>query len=341
MTKTGISTYTIDALPFDRGAVLIKALENYDQRMLLHLTGRQEKIPAAQLLPIAEMAARDGIVQALQVRTPAGQVLRVVDLGTFQQEMDAFVQEMASHELIDALNGRKLETDYPASRLKECARTLVNRASANVFSLKVLELFCRSIDDFFRLARASVFPPIQVRAEFKALLQLLHERRPQHILEIGTANGGTLYLFTKIAADDAALVSVDLKIKNERLFSSFRRKHQQVLLKEGNSTDHRVRQELQAIFPNGLDFLFIDGDHSYEGVKEDFQNYFPYVKPGGMVAFHDIVESYDSRFGLLTVPWAGGVPQFWNEIKRDGEYRELVENRQQDGFGIGVLFKAR
>jgi len=34
-------------------------------------------------------------------------------------------------------------------------------------------------------------------------------------------------------------------------------------------------------------FLFIDGDHSYEGVKADFEAWSPYVVVGGIVAFHD------------------------------------------------------
>jgi predicted O-methyltransferase YrrM len=38
-----------------------------------------------------------------------------------------------------------------------------------------------------------------------------------------------------------------------------------------------------------LDFLFIDGDHTYEGVKQDFEMYTPLVRKGGLVAMHDIV----------------------------------------------------
>lgn len=37
-----------------------------------------------------------------------------------------------------------------------------------------------------------------------------------------------------------------------------------------------------------MDFLFIDGDHAYEGVKADFEMYSPLVRKGGLVALHDI-----------------------------------------------------
>jgi hypothetical protein len=39
--------------------------------------------------------------------------------------------------------------------------------------------------------------------------------------------------------------------------------------------------------PNGLDFVYIDGNHSYEYVKRDLENYYPKVKSGGVVGGHD------------------------------------------------------
>ena len=37
-----------------------------------------------------------------------------------------------------------------------------------------------------------------------------------------------------------------------------------------------------------LDFVFIDGDHSFEAALKDFQNYYPKIKKGGIFAGHDI-----------------------------------------------------
>lgn len=36
-----------------------------------------------------------------------------------------------------------------------------------------------------------------------------------------------------------------------------------------------------------IDFIFIDGDHSYEGVKQDFDDWFPKVSKGGIIFLHD------------------------------------------------------
>jgi predicted O-methyltransferase YrrM len=39
--------------------------------------------------------------------------------------------------------------------------------------------------------------------------------------------------------------------------------------------------------PEQISVLFIDGDHSYEGVRHDIQNYVPRVSLGGFIGFHD------------------------------------------------------
>ncbi|HEU5119072.1 MAG TPA: CmcI family methyltransferase, partial [Isosphaeraceae bacterium] len=64
-----------------------------------------------------------------------------------------------------------------------------------------------------------------------------------------------------------------------------------------------------------LDMLFIDGDHSYEGVKQDWEMYSPLVKSGGIVVFHDIVP-HDFE--------GCDVDLFWNELKHDYEYEEFI-----------------
>lgn len=41
-----------------------------------------------------------------------------------------------------------------------------------------------------------------------------------------------------------------------------------------------------------LDFVFIDGDHSEDGVRADFRLIAPSVKPGGLIAFHDLIPDF-------------------------------------------------
>jgi hypothetical protein len=67
-------------------------------------------------------------------------------------------------------------------------------------------------------------------------------------------------------------------------------------------------------------------------VRRDFELYSPLVKKGGMIAIHDIAPGPE-----LAV---GGVPLFWRELKEAHHSSiELVEDWQQGGFGIGVIFR--
>ena len=79
-----------------------------------------------------------------------------------------------------------------------------------------------------------------------------------------------------------------------------------------------------------VDFVFIDGDHTYEGVKQDFEMYSPLVKDGGIVAFHDIVAH--------PVETGCEVNRLWDEIKESKyEYTEIVSDWNQGMCGIGLL----
>ena len=78
-------------------------------------------------------------------------------------------------------------------------------------------------------------------------------------------------------------------------------------------------------------FLFIDGDHTYEGVKKDFEMYRPLVKKGGLITFHDIVSGPAEN--------VGGVPRFWKEVLKNFNHKEFVKAWDQNGYGIGVIYK--
>ncbi len=48
-------------------------------------------------------------------------------------------------------------------------------------------------------------------------------------------------------------------------------------------SDHMAHE----IIDGTLDFCYIDGDHSYNGVKRDINAFWPKLKSGGIMAFHD------------------------------------------------------
>jgi len=178
------------------------------------------------------------------------------------------------------------------------------------------------------------FKPVQLWSEITALLHAVAELRPSAVMEIGRGGGGTLFLFAAASDPRATLLSVDLEAPRDwkvPIYQSFARPSQRIELLEADSHDPITRNRvLDLLQGRRLDFLFIDGDHSYAGVKKDFEMYAPLVKGGGMVAFHDIVHH-------PTYPRCE-VEKFWNEVKRGHRHAELVEDWAQGWFGIGVLY---
>ena len=67
---------------------------------------------------------------------------------------------------------------------------------------------------------------------------------------------------------------------------------------------HQAVSELAQIFESDGNFplfIFIDGDHSYQGVRQDILDYFPLLAPGGIMAFHDYLPAMndENREGIL------------------------------------------
>jgi predicted O-methyltransferase YrrM len=182
--------------------------------------------------------------------------------------------------------------------------------------------------------------PSQVKYEIAKLLEIVAELKPKAVLEIGTERGGTLFLFTRVADPNAKIISIDLpggpfgggypKWKSV-LYKSFAREGQRIYLLRRDSHDPRTLEEVKKILGNEkMDFLFIDGDHTYEGVKRDFKMYFPLVREGGIIAFHDIC--------LHPPETKCEVSKFWSKVKQKYKYVEIVEDWNQKWAGIGVLY---
>lgn len=182
--------------------------------------------------------------------------------------------------------------------------------------------------------------PFQVEYEITKLLEILNELRPRYILEIGTAQGGTLFLFSRVADPKALIISVDLPGGafgggypewKMPLFIGFARDDQRIeLLRADSHAPSTLGKVKDILGDDPLDFLFIDGDHTYDGVKKDFEMYSPLVREGGIIAFHDIVPGPPEN--------VGGVPRFWAEVKRSYRHLEIVKSWNQGGYGIGVIY---
>jgi predicted O-methyltransferase YrrM len=182
--------------------------------------------------------------------------------------------------------------------------------------------------------------PSQIKSEILALMAVVQERQPKIMLEIGTATGGTLFFWSQILPLDSELISLDLPFgrfgggylsTRAKFYSSFARGEQKISFIRDDSHQLATFQKLQTIL-NGraLDFLFIDGDHTYEGAKADFMTYKKLVHPGGLIALHDIVRNPSDPDAQ--------VYRFWTEIKDQYRHEEFIADSNQGGYGLGLIY---
>ena len=141
------------------------------------------------------------------------------------------------------------------------------------------------------------------------LFGLIREMGARKIVEIGRFKGGTTVIMAAAMGNRGRLWSIDLGFK-------------EAYLNPGRSWDAMLRDTLatfglsnveilvgdsriiEVSFDGPLDLLMIDGDHSYEGVRSDFDRFGRLVRVGGAVLFDDaagdgVFPSHEDTVGRL------------------------------------------
>lgn len=182
----------------------------------------------------------------------------------------------------------------------------------------------------------------QFKEEFRGLADYVKSKKPRVIVEIGTKKGGSFFIWARYIKPKH-LISIDLpggihgggfpkqKIPFLKFFlSDVPNSKVSVLL--GDSHKNETLLALEKLLNNEkIDFLFIDGDHTYEGVKSDFDMYKSLMNKGGIVAFHDIVDT-DYHHNLNCY-----VDKLWNELKQEYSFKEFIQDKNQHKYGIGII----
>ncbi len=194
---------------------------------------------------------------------------------------------------------------------------------------------------FKHMGRIIDIKPMQIYSEILEFSKIVYRVKPKYILEIRTANGGTLFILSRLASRNATIISIDLPggafgggyaFWRTPLYKAFKKSKQKLYLLRTNSHSREAVEKIKNILGgNKLDLIFIDGDHSYEGVKMDYEMYTPLVKPGGIIALHDIVPGPENRVGR--------VPLFWRELKKKLPRKQVCQVcRDSEGLGAGRLW---
>ena len=183
----------------------------------------------------------------------------------------------------------------------------------------------------------------QHQYELDQLIDIYKRLKPRYVLEIGTQEGGTLYHWCKHAKQGTVICNIDIlenqpANRHEELVNrwhSWRKPNTELFTHIGSSQKPPAVEFVKKHLPR-IDFLFIDGNHRYQGVKADFLTYAPYVK-NGVIAFHDLMTPTNGIQNHIQVG------KLWEEIRRAGFLtREIwCQDKQTQAWGgIGLVFCA-
>jgi len=164
---------------------------------------------------------------------------------------------------------------------------------------------------------------------------LIGALRPQLVVELGVYNGLSFFTFCQALIEhnvEGVAYAIDCWEGDAHTENYDDSIYQDVA---SHARDHYrgiaylmrmyFNEALSHFSDNSIELLHIDGLHTYEAVAEDFNNWYPKVKPGGVVLFHDVMARMKD-FGA----W-----KFFEELM--SQHEELF--RFDHGFGLGVLRK--
>ena len=118
--------------------------------------------------------------------------------------------------------------------------------------------------------------------DLESLVEELGDRKFNNMVEIGIADGGTLWLYTQLFGTPGAKVTVvdmDIRAVTARVIAALEEK--------GFIFKVIMDQSMNVKLEGPIDFLHIDGDHSYESLSYDYLTHSPLVIPGGLIIIHD------------------------------------------------------
>lgn len=156
--------------------------------------------------------------------------------------------------------------------------------------------------------------------EFADFIFALHGDTYENYMEVGSAASGTTRMLNDFFDFEKIVIIDDNKQFKEYPYREINLMGLPYVEFIGNSQGDFAHEYVKSLNME-FDLVYIDGDHSYEGVRNDFNNYFEFVKSGGKIGFHD----------TRIFP---GVKKFMKELKKDDRLEFIGEYYRKMGMAI-------
>lgn len=199
-------------------------------------------------------------------------------------------------------------------------------------------MFANNYDHAFRSRSRAAQPGGldvgQWEYELSELVKIFKWHAPLVTVELGVWQGGTLREWLRYAPKTGHVIGIDQNESDPAFVEWAKAAGVRYDYICGNTHADSTLTTLERMLDGRpIDFLFIDADHTETGVTRDFVTYGPYVRDGGIIALHDILDPHPSRNQDHI-----RVSRLWERIRRAGYVtRELVAHPDQDWGGIGVV----
>lgn len=138
-------------------------------------------------------------------------------------------------------------------------------------------------------------PIIQLPEDILMMQELIYKIRPDVIVEIGTAHGGTAIFYASMLEllGKGYVISIDIDIRQyNRLAMQAHPMSKRLTLIEGSSIEDNVLAQVrQLIHPQDAVLVALDSNHTYAHVCQELEKYSPLVTPGSyLVVFDGVME---------------------------------------------------
>ena len=116
-------------------------------------------------------------------------------------------------------------------------------------------------------------------------IDLLINKNPKYCIETGFCTGRSA-LTILIAAEPELLISID-KNRQKKYIDIIELNFKNFKFIQGHSKNILTKNFLQKEYPYGIDFAFIDGDHSYYGCLHDLNTIYPFLNENSVMLIDD------------------------------------------------------
>ena len=159
---------------------------------------------------------------------------------------------------------------------------------------------------------------VGMTSDYEAWIISTLSKVSKNIFEFGTCSGKTTYLMALNSSEDTKITTITLnpnEINNIQKFdkdneSSYRNIKNESIYDKFLFSDTPEEKKIKVIFINSvdfkntefkekMDFIFIDGGHTYSVVKNDSEKSFEMLKPNGIILWHDYVPGKRSSLDVV------------------------------------------